>query len=467
MSLYPRRPTFATVLRSFADTPDTPFADVLTEQDLRQACDDEGVHFAAGDDDVYTPAVTLWAFLAQCLSASKSCVAAVARVLVLRVALGLPPCAAGSGGYCKARAKLPEALLRRLTRQVGNAVERQAPDAWRWHGRRVLLADGFETSMPDTPDNQREYPQLRNQKPGLGFPRMRVVVLLALASAALVGAALGPCKGKGSGETERFRSLRDDLAAGDLVVADRYYCSWWIVALLASRGVDACFRLHQLRKYDFRKGRRLGPGDHVVSWPKPARPKWMDAETYAALPESLEMREVQVTVTQPGYRVRQFVVATTLRDAERHPAADVADLYHQRWHVELDIRSIKQVLRMDVLRGKTPAMVRKEVWAHLLAYNLVRKVLAQAALAGEVRPRQLSFAAAVQTVNAFRWLSWAGPEDWDGRLVRALLLAVATHRVGERPGRVEPREVKRRQKVKLLTRPRGQRRAELLAGTGA
>jgi Transposase DDE domain len=467
VSLYPPRPTFATVLRSFACGDGLPLGDVLTEQDIQDACDAEGVAFGQGPQDVYTPAVTLWAFLAQCLSASKSCVAAVARVLVLRVALGLTPCGAGSGGYCKARAKLPEALLRRLTLQVGTAVERQAPDAWRWHGRRVLLADGLEVSMPDTPANQKAYPQLRNQKPGLGFPRMRLVVLLAFATACLIGCALGPCKGKGSGETERLRELLALLQPGDVVVADRYYCTWWIVALLRRRGVEVCFRLHHLRHCDFRKGRRLGKGDHVATWPKPDRPKWMDEDSYAALPASLTVREVRVVVNTPGCRVRSFIAATTLLDAEQVSAAEVGDLYHQRWHVELDIRAIKATLKMDVLSCKTPAMIRREVWAHLLAYNLTRKVLAQAALAGDITPRQLSFAGGVQTVNAFRWLLAVGVAESSGRLRRALLVAVATHRVGNRPGRVEPREVKRRQKVKLMTRPRAQRRAELLRGTGS
>jgi DDE family transposase len=466
MSFYPQRPTFATVLRSVGSAGGCPFADVLTERDIQDACDAEGAHFGQGAEDVYTPAVTLWAFLAQCLSGSKSCVAAVARVLVLRVALGLPPCAAGTGAYCKARAKLPEALLRRLALQVGTAVERQAPDAWRWHGRRVLLADGFEVSMPDTPANQQAYPQLRNQKPGLGFPRMRVVALLAFATACLVGAAFGPCKGKGTGETELFRALLGQLEAGDVVVADRYYCTWWIVALLAQQGVDACFRLHHLRHADFRRGRRLGRDDHLVRWPKPARPQWMDAATYASLPAFLEVREVRVRVAQPGCRVRQLVVATTLLDAGQYSAAEVADLYHDRWHVELDVRAIKQTLKMDILSCKGPDMVRKELWTHLLGYNLIRKVLAQAARTGEVTPRQLSFAGAVQTLNAFRWLLTVGSGDDGERLLQALLLAVATHVVGNRPGRVEPREVKRRQKAKLMTKPRAQRRAELLKGQG-
>ena len=462
MSFYPPHPDFATLLRSFGSAEGLPFADVLTQEDVQVNCELLDIHFGEGPEDVYTPAVTLWAFLSQCLSSCKSCVAAVARVLVLRVALGLSACGAGNGAYCKARAKLPERLLRCLTLQVGAAVEEQAPDSWRWRARRVVLADGAELSMPDTVANQKEYPQLRNQKPGLGFPRLRLVVLLAFATAGVLGAALGPCKGKESGETELFRTLLHQIRAGDLIVADRYYCTWWLVALLAQRGADVCFRLHQRRRYDFRKGRQLGRGDHVVRWSKPARPDWMDEQTYAELPDSLEMREVRVEVKQPGFRVRQLIVATRLTDATQYSAADVADLYHRRWHVELDLRAIKQTLQMDVLSCKTPAMIRKEIWAHLLAYNLVRKVLAQAALAGQVTPRQLSFAGAVQTLNAFRWLLVLGTGTDRGKVVQALLLAVATHAVGKRPGRVEPRKVKRRPKVKLMTKPRAQLRAELL-----
>jgi hypothetical protein len=465
--MYPQHLTFASVLRSFGAAAGMPFADVLTEQDIQKACADENVFFGDGEGDIYTPAVTLWAFLTQCLSASKSCLAAVARVMVLRLALGLPLCSAGTGAYCKARAKLPETLLRRLTGQIGTAIEDQAPDDWRWQSRRVLLADGCELSMPDTPANQKKYPQLKSQKPGLGFPRLRLVVLLAFATACLVGGAIGPCKGKGTCETELFRGLLDRFRAGDVVVADRFYCTWWLIALLQSRGVDACFRLHHLRRYDFSKGQQLGKGDHVVRWTKPDRPDWMDEETYRGLPAFLAVREVHVVVSHPGYRVRQFVTATTLTDASCYTAADIADLYHKRWHVELDIRAIKQTLALDILSCKTPEMIRREVWAHLLAYNLVRKVLAQAALAGQVAPRQLSFAGAVDTMDAFRWLLMVGSLSGAPGMVAALLVAVGTHRVGHRPGRVEPRENKRRRNPKhLLRRTRAERRAELLAGLG-
>jgi putative transposase len=296
---------------------------------------------------------------------------------------------------------------------------------------------------------------------------MRVVVVLGLATAALIDAAFGPGKGKHTGETALFRQLLGSLKKGDVVVADRYYCSFWLVALLRQRGVDAAFRLHQRRRYDFRRGQRLGRCDHVVSWAKPARPDWMDEPTYAALPDELEVRELRFAVDEPGYRSRQIVVATTLTDATEYPKTEVADLYHGRWHVELDLRSLKQALKMERPTCKTPEMARKEAWAHFLAYDLVRQTMAEAARAGQCQPRQLSFAGAQQTLEAFRWLLLlAGPGAWREQLVAALRSAVGTHRVGNRPGRIEPRAVKRRPKeYDRLMKPRAEARAELLGGT--
>ena len=466
MSLYPPpapRPSFAHTLQDLAQGEGCPFHDLLPQEHIQQIAAEEGVHFASGADHVWTPALTVWAFLGQCLSPAKSCVAAVARALVLRVALGLPPCSAATGAYCKARAKLPERFLRRLALEVGRQVEGRAPDAWRFQGRRVLLADGTELSLPDTPANQKEYPQSGAQKPGLGFPQMRLVVLLAFATACLLGCATGPCKGKETGETALFRSLLEEIGRGDVVVADRYYCSYWMIALLLRRGADACFRLHQRRKYDFRRGRRLGRGDHVVTWSKPPRPEWMDEDTYASLPDTLTIREVRFVVSEPGCRSREVIVATTLTDARAYRKADIEGLYHQRWHVELDIRSVKQTLKMDILSCKTPEMARKEVWVHLLAYNLVRKLMAEAAWASHTTPRRLSFAGAVQTWNAFRWVLLFSEGQRRSDLVRAVLLAIGTHAVGDRPGRWEPRKVKRRPKgYARMTRPRAQERAELL-----
>jgi len=453
---------FTSTLQSFSHG-DAVGEQTLSEAVIQRVADDLDVHFGGGHHDIFTPALTLWGFLAQVLSGTKSCVAAVARIMVLRVGLSLPPCSANTGAYCKARQKLPARFLRALTHTVGAAVEDQAPDAWRWHGRRVLLVDGFECSLPDTKDNQAAYPQPRSQKPGLGFPMIRAVVLLTFATACVLDAALGPYRGKETGETALFRQLLDRLRPGDVVVADRYYCSYWMIALLQQRGVAAAFRLHQLRHYDFAQGRRLGADDHVVTWSKPQRPQWLDREQYAALPDTLTVRELRFRVTQPGYRSKEIVVATTLCDATVFAKEALADLYHQRWHAELDIRAIKQTLKMDQLSCKTPAMVRREFWVHLLGYNLVRKVMAEAAWCKGLCPRQLSFAAAVQILEQCRWLLLFGSAE-ARRAVNVLLwVAVATHEVGNRPGRVEPRCVKRRPKsYPPLTRPRKEAQAELL-----
>jgi len=240
MSLYqgrkspPRR--FRLVLASFLQKPGLPFADVLGEEEIQNVFDQEDVAFAEGEDDVYTPAVTLWAFLSQVLfkEEQRSCTAAVARVVVLLVALGKKPCSQNTGAYCKARAKLPEKVIRRLTLEVADGCEQRLPDEWLWHGRHVRLVDGTTNNMPDTPANQAEYPQQTAQQKGLGFPIARMVVLLSLASAMVTGMAMGPYAGKETGETALLRQLFDQLAEGDVLLADRYYCSYFMIVLLLS-----------------------------------------------------------------------------------------------------------------------------------------------------------------------------------------------------------------------------------------
>jgi hypothetical protein len=295
---------------------------------------------------------------------------------------------------------------------------------------------------------------------------IRLVVLLTFATAVIVGAAFGPYAGRETGETALLRQLFEQLRRGDIVVADRYHCSYFMIALLLGRGVDVVFRLHQKRHYDFRRGRRLGRDDHVVEWRRPPQPTWMDAATYAAIPETLTVRELRVRVDTPGFRTRQIVMATTLLDADTYRQEDIADLYQQRWHAELDLRSIKQTLGMAELVCKTPAMAGKELWAHLLAYNLARKVAAQAAWEHGLCPRQISFAGTVQTLETFSNLLLAVAAADRLRICRSLLQALAAHRVGDRPGRVEPRRLKRRcDKYQMLHQPRAEARAELRNGT--
>jgi putative transposase len=457
--------SFQNLKTSFLQNPTSQFAHALPETDIEKVCQEQGVSFGQDPDAVFTPAITLWAFLSQVLFKGelRYCLAAVTRIGVLLVALQRPPCAHNTGAYCRARAKIPIVIFRRLCYQLADRCEQSIPENWLWKGRHVRLVDGTTASMPDTPDNQEAFPQSKSQKPGLGFPIIRMVLLLSLATAMVTGLAIGPYGGKESGETALFRQLLDRLTTGDVVVADRFYCSYFMVALLRERGIDAVLRLHQCRKQDLEGGQRLGSGDRLVIWNRPAKPDWMDQETYDRMPETLEVRQVHVQVNQPGFRVESLVVISTLIDADVYSREDLAELYHKRWLVELDIRSIKVSLGMDVLRGKSSEMVRREIWACLLAYNLIRQSMLEAASLAKLSPRQLSFTAAMDKI-AVSWVTLQSfSEGKRHQMIAHLLVEMGKHKVGNRPNRAEPRAKKRRPKGhKLLTEPRSEARAKLL-----
>jgi hypothetical protein len=441
------------------------FADLLPANRIAVALRQEGVGWR---HKVYTPLVTLWAFLAQVASPDRCCRAAVARVLAWLVGQGRRPCHPTTGAYCKARARLPEGLPRRLARDTGRDLHRRAEANWLWLGRRVKVVDGTTLSMPDTAANQRAYPQPPAQEPGLGFPIVRAVVVFCLATGAALDAALGRCAGRGTGEPSLLRQLAEAVEPGDVVLADRGFGSFYELALWQSRGVDVVVRLHQGRRSDFRSGHRLGSRDHVVLWSRPDRPEWVDDTLFAALPRRLAVREVAVRVAERGFRTRQLVVATTLRDARAYPAGALGGLYRARWHAELDLRALKVTLGMDVLRCRTPARVRAEFWMHLLAYNLIRGVMARAAEQAGCVPRELSFAGAAQAVWAFGERRAVAAPARAADLEHGLVVMVGCQRVGNRPGRVEPRARKRRPKHgALLTTPRDQARAKLLRGRRA
>lgn len=463
-------PRFRQILSSFHQHDSLRFASVLPEQTIAQAFADADANFGQEEGDIYTPALTLWAFLSQVLhlGTMRSCTAAVARVVVLVTVLGKRPCSDNTGAYCRARHKLPVAVLARLATDVANGCEEQLPEQWLWKGRHVKLVDGTTVSMPDTEDNQNAFPQPSSQAKGVGFPMARMVLLFSLATAMASGMAMGPYKGKKTGETALLRELFDHLHSGDILLGDRYYCSYFMIVMLGKLNIDCVFRMHQRRHYDFRGGRHLGQGDHVVHWIKPQRPTWMDQETYDQLPESIEVRELAVQVRQPGFRTKSLVVVTTLLNAEEYTKPDVAELYHQRWLVELDIRALKVTMGMDQLRCQTPEMVRREVWTCLLAYNLIRQTMLEAADRAELSPRQLSFTAALQKIVAAWPVMAMANEAILLSLIDKMLSDLANHQVGDRPNRVEPRKVKRRPKAHpLLTEPRDQARAKLFESNAA
>jgi len=452
-------PDSSSLAAAFGELPGGLFP-VLEPDALRRTVQEHGAHFG----ELWTFSVTLWAFLSQCLFGDKSCTAAVARVIALFAGCGEPP-SANNGAFCKARAKIPVALLERLTTDVGQSLSDQAPPQWLYKGRHVKLVDGTTVSGPDTAANQEQYPQSKTQKKGLGFPLIRLVVVMCLATAVVVDAKCSPYAGKGMGEPNLLRQMFDSLHTGDILLGDRYYCSWVMIAALQQRGVDVCFRHHQRRKSIAKTGTRLGEGDYVGTWDRPkAKPEWMSEEQFAALPAEIRIREVHFRVAVPGFRVRDVIVVTTLLDHELHSREEIAGLYRQRWHVELNLRSIKTRMKMDILSGKTPAMLRREVWGHLLTYNLVRRLMMCAAVEKKCSPLELSFTGAMNQLQA-GYVSRSMSKECDRESeVKALVKAVGQNRVGRRPNRYEPRGTKRRKNThKLLTKPRNEARRELLA----
>ena len=404
---------------------------------------------------IYTPWITLGVFLSQVLSDDHSCDDAVDRFQKARYDQGLAAVGVETGSYCEARQRLPEAVAWDLVRQTGRVILRGAADSWLFHGRPVKILDGTTVLMPDTPANQAAYPQSKSQAPGLGFPIARLLVVFSLAVGTVLEAALGPYQGKQTSELALLRQINAQFQPGDIALADRFFCSYWVIAALQRRGVDVVVRLHQCRTADFRRGRRLGREDHRVTWTKPTQvPDWMSRAEYDAMPAALTVREVRVRVQDQTKRVRTLVVVTTLTDHKTYQSKEIGELFRQRWHAELDLRTLKTQMKMEMLRTKTPEMVRKEVATHLLAYNLIRGMMAEGARVAKVKPRALSFMGALHTVRSFEEGHLYNPARIEADLPRLLEL-IGKKRLVDRPDRYEPRAVKRRPKPHpLLKMPR-------------
>jgi putative transposase len=458
------RSSFQDVAAAFLDGAGLPFEKLLSANRIQKVFAKHSGLF--GLHGVYTTAIMVWSFLGQVLRDSKeaSCQAAVARIVSYCLRVGIPPPSSDTGDYCRARAKISEPALRELSCDIAQELEDAADEAWLWKGRHPKLIDGSTFTMPDTEENQAEFPQSASQAPGIGFPIARIVVILSLATACVLDAELGPYAGKETGESALFRSMLKKLRAGDIAVFDRYYCSFMMIALLQLQGTDACARLHQKRKSDFRRGRRLGKYDHIIIWTRPKRPDWMDEATYEQIPRTIELREIRFTIVEKGRRTKSITIVTTLLDVSQYSAQDIADLYGFRWNSELDLRSIKDALHLEHVRCKTPHMVRREVRATLLAYNLIRTTAASAALLHDQQPRQISFTSTCQYILASWMFLSCGliPAQALPNYCLQLLKQIATCQVANRPGRLEPRVLKRRlHSYDLMNEPREVLRAKL------
>ena len=392
---------------------------------------------------MFGPVTTIWGFLSQVLSDDHSCRDAVSRVIAHRAASGLEPCSPNTASYCNARARLPTGVLRDLAKRTAGELQAGTPADWQWNGRRVFIADGSHVSMPDTQENQASYPQPEAQQPGIGFPLARLAVLLSLATGACHDLAIAAYAGKGTGETTLLRQMYGTLEPGDVVLADALFDNYFIACELRQRGIELVARAQYQRVGT--QTVQSGPDGDVIVWRRPNKPHGMQGEQYRTYPKTLRMRQVSVDARDKDSRVEQFRVVTTILDASID-GGQIGDLYERRWEGEVDIRSIKSVMQMDVLRCKAPEMIHKEIWVHLLAYNLLRTVMAVAAAEAGIEPRQVSFKGAKQAVTAFAPKLEAARPKARPALIDAMLAVIAYHRVGDRPGRWEPRARKRRRK---------------------
>lgn len=428
---------------------------LLPSAKIEELCVQLGYKFRQCD---YTPMIVVWMFITQVLAADHSCQQAVTRLNAWRVARGLKRVSSETTSYCKARLKLPEELFARLLGWTASKCEEVRSNAWLFHGRAVEMVDGWTVTMADTAKNQSVYPQMACHKPGCGFPIARMVGIFSLATGAVKDMAIGPYKGKQTGESSLLRRLLHLISPGTILLADRYYATYWLLAASEMREIDLVARVHTLRKVDFRRGLKLGYFDQLVAYAKPVCPTWMSQEQYVAFPSVILIRHLRYKVEQRGFRTRVVTLATTLLDAELFKAEELAELYGRRWSVELHIRSLKTQMQMEQLRCKSPKMVRKEILCHMIGYNLVRCAMLASALKFNLRPWRLSFTGAMQALEEFaaslRLASQPCKQQWSN-----LLETISEIEVGNRPGRQEKRELKRRPKTyKLMTCPRNPNR---------
>jgi putative transposase len=455
--------SFNVVAEPFLLQEGQPFASVLDAPSIQQAFIEQDAIF--GQHDMFSTEIVLWAFLAQTLRDGKgaACAAAVADIAAYMLQTGQCPPSGDTGDYCRARAKLNLAAIQHLVRQSALQLEQQVDPSWLWNDLHVKIVDGFAFTMPDTPANQERFPQHHRQKPGVGFPIARACTVVSLATACVCDLALGRFEGKETGENALLRSMLGGFTPNDLVVFDRYCCSYMMLAMLMDHKIQVCAHLHQGRSSDFRRGRRLGFDDHLITWVRPERPDWMSLEQYHQIPKTLELREVRYHVTEPEHRTETITIVTTLTDPEQYSKEDLAELYGLRWNVETDILQIKQTLNLDHLRCKSPEMVLRELWVTLLAYNLIRKVIATSAQVHDKQPRCLGFTLACQSILA-SWMLLSTGTCRDPEAMSKMMLAhIAGNEVANRPGRIEPRVLKRRrQRYPLMQYPRDKLREKLV-----
>ncbi len=411
---------------------------------------EEGIKYR---NRLFSPLVTLWAFLSQVIDADKTCHNAVSRVIAWLAGQGEEIPSEDNSAYCQARIRLPENFLKKLFSKSSQNLEKEVQEEALWCGRSVKVFDGSTVSMPDTADNQKAYPQPKSQKAGCGFPLAKLGVLFSLQTGAAIAVIIEVFK---THDVKLARQLYDCLEPGDIFLSDRACCSYADICFIQQCHCDAVIRLHQSREKQMKKKKKIGPNDRLVTWQKPkSRPKGLSKEEYDSLPKTLTVRQIHYYICIPGRRTQQVILITTLLDEEAYPVREFLKLYQLRWEAELNLRHLKTSLGMDILRGKTPEVVRKEIYVHLLAYNLLRTVMWSAGTQLGVNPLRLSLQEARHHLDNFVDEFKNCGTRKRKKLWTTMLELIAHKPMKKRPLRFEPRVRKRRPKsYPLMTQPR-------------
>ena len=400
---------------------------------------------------LYDPATTLKLFINQVLRSSTSCMNTVQCYALQQHLLRARSISLNTGAYTKARQRLDESFINNVTRDFSQHVENHQPLPL-WHGYHLKLVDGTTVSMPDTKDNQASYPQQAVQQDGLGFPILRLVAIISMFTGAVLNYRLAPYQGKGTGEISLFRSMLNTINKDDLVIADRLYPSYQMLATLMQKGAKFISKQHRQHKYNFEHGRYISKYDRIITWHKPVVKGRLSAEEHNALPERIEVRM---------FKVGNEVYVTNLMDEKPFTRKKLVSLYRKRWNVELDLRNIKQVMGMDILKCKSPSMIRKEIAVTMLAYNLICFYIMSASKFMSVSRRNMSFTNAKNAVERLIELA-TSTKEYTLKTHQFVIHSISAIKVGIRRKRPEPRVLKRRPKpYPLMKYPRNIARKKL------
>lgn len=427
---------------------DNQFKEAISPKTIQAELDTHGNIYR---NRIFSPPTTLYTWMHQSTSEDSCLRNAVLYNNAQRIAAGLEPSSVNTAAYSNARHELPTNIIKKLFYKATEETELigithfSSKIPW-LDGRTVKIVDGTTFIMDDTEENQEDFPQTKNQEPGAGFPIARLVAIFSLLTGQVLDTAIGPYSGKETGEHALLREILHSLESNDVLLGDAYYASYFLMANLICMGVDFIFESHGARKIDFRTGQRVDKEDHLIELKKPVKPTWMDQKTYEEFPDSIEIRETKVIIERPGFRPKTLIFTTSFLDNKKISKQSLSNLYYHRWMCELYFRSIKTIMNMDFIRCKTPDMVIKDVWVHLIAYNAIRKIILQAAIAKGILPNHISFKGAIQTINQYAHL-FQNEEIQREQIYDYIFNALVANQIGKRPGRHEPRVKKRRPKA--------------------